>query len=215
MDAREDLPKISVETEQDWRRLQRNISTAFLDRLDLELESQGTSQDRETFLPHINQVSKASLVQTRCSERCQFLETLFAITRPNLRINGRTTEEPYDDDEEMEPFDEALDRHIWSLSDQRLKWDREIGGRRRTRPTEVEALVQGVYAQHRSVDMDIDATQKSHPPDLDDSQLDHEMEETFVNAVTMSAQLSQSISMQYERANRFTAVSSEVKTLKP
>ncbi|KAG1883136.1 hypothetical protein F4604DRAFT_1921041 [Suillus subluteus] len=200
MDAREDLPKISVETEQDWRRLQRNISTAFLDRLDLELESQGVSQDRESFLPHIN----------------QFLDTLFAITRPNLRINGRTAEEPYDDDdEEMEPFDEALDRHIWSLSDQRLKWDREIGGRRRTRPTEIEALVQGVYTQHRSVDMEIDAIQEPYLSGLDDSQLDPTMEETFVDAVTMSAQLCQSISMQYERANRFTAVSSEVKALKP
>jgi len=31
----------------------------------------------------------------------------------------------------------------------------------------------------------------------------------------MSAQLSQSISMQYERANRFSAVSTEVKALKP
>lgn len=194
MDAREDLPKISVETEQDWRRLQRNISTAFFDRLDLELESQGVGQDRELFLPHIN----------------QFLDTLFAITRPNLRINGRTTEEPCDDDDEkIEPFDEALDRHIWSLSDQRLKWDREIGGRRRTRPTEVEALVQGVYIQHRGVDMDVDANQESYLSDLDDSQLDLAMEETFLNAVTMSAQLSQSISMQYERANRLTAVSSD------
>jgi hypothetical protein len=189
-----------VETEQDWRRLQRNISTAFLDRLDLELESQGVSQDRESFLPHIN----------------QFLDTLFAITRPNLRINGRTTEEPYDDDDEgMEPFDEALDRHIWSLSDQRLKWDREIGVRRRTRPTEIEALVQGVYTQHRSVDMDIDANQESNVSDLDSSQHDPVTEETFVNAITMSAQLSQSISMQYERANRFAAVSNEVKALKP
>jgi hypothetical protein len=57
MDAREDLPKISVETEQDWRRLQRNISTAFLGRLDLELQSQGASHDIDTFLPHMNQVS--------------------------------------------------------------------------------------------------------------------------------------------------------------
>jgi len=80
MDAREDLPKISVETEQDWRRLQRNISTGFLGRLDMELQAQGASHDMDTF-------------------GFQFLDTLFAITRPNLRINGRTTEEPPEDDE--------------------------------------------------------------------------------------------------------------------
>ncbi|KAJ8592579.1 hypothetical protein M405DRAFT_859613 [Rhizopogon salebrosus TDB-379] len=198
MDAREDLPKISVETEQDWRRLQRNISTAFLGRLDLELQSQGASHDIDTFLPHMN----------------QFLDTLFAITRPNLRINGRTTEEPPEDDEEMEPFDEALDRHIWSLSDQRLKWDREIASRRRTRPAEVEMLVHEIHNQHRDVDV-VDTTQGSDPPDVDDHTLDPEVEETFVNAVAMSAQLSQSISMVYERANRFPAVASEVKALKP
>lgn len=67
----------------------------------------------------------------------------------------------------MEPFDEALDRHIWSLSDQRLKWDREIGGHRRTRPTEVEAMIQEVYTQHHGVDIDIDANQESCLSDLD------------------------------------------------
>ena len=74
----------------------------------------------------------------------QFLETLFDVARPNLRINGRTTEEPsevVEEDDNMEPFDEALDRHIWSLSDQRLKWDKDIAERRRTRPREIEALI--------------------------------------------------------------------------
>ncbi|OAX33582.1 hypothetical protein K503DRAFT_700176 [Rhizopogon vinicolor AM-OR11-026] len=189
MDAREDLPKISVETEQDWRRLQRNISTAFLGRLDMELQAQGASHDMDTFLPHMN----------------QFLDTLFAITRPNLRINGRTTEEPPEDDEEMEPFDEALDRHIWSLSDQRLKWDREIAGRRRTRPMEIEALVQEIYGQHRDVDLD-DATQNSGPSDVYGFF-------PLPNSVFM--RFLQSISMVYERADRFAAVASEVKALKP
>jgi hypothetical protein len=63
--------------------------------------------------------------------------------------------------------------------------------------------------------MDIDANQESDVSDLDSSQHDPVTEETFVNAITMSAQLSQSISMQYERANRFAAVSNEVKALKP
>lgn len=58
MDAREDLPKISVETEQDWRRLQRNLSTAFVSRLDLELQSQGASHNRDAFLSYTDQVSK-------------------------------------------------------------------------------------------------------------------------------------------------------------
>ena len=84
----------------------------------------------------------------------QFLETLFDVARPNLRINGRTTEEPseVEEDDNVEPFDEALDRHIWSLSDQRLKWDKDIAERRRTRPKDIEALL---LAQQNSDALDV------------------------------------------------------------
>ena len=62
MDAREDLPKVSIETEQDWRRIQRNLSNAFLERLDKELEARGWTGDKDELLPHANQVR-------RCQQR--------------------------------------------------------------------------------------------------------------------------------------------------
>ena len=55
----------------------------------------------------------------------------------------------------MEPFDEALDRHIWSLSDQRLKWDKEIADRRRLRPEDIEKLVKESLAQHDVCDVEM------------------------------------------------------------
>ena len=58
MDAREDLPKVSIETEQDWRRIQRNLSNAFLERLDRELETRGWTGDKDELLPHTNQVRR-------------------------------------------------------------------------------------------------------------------------------------------------------------
>ena len=58
MDAREDLPKVSIETEQDWKRIQRNLSNAFLERLDKELEARGRSGDKDELLPHANQVRR-------------------------------------------------------------------------------------------------------------------------------------------------------------
>ena len=51
MDAREDLPKVSIETEQDWKRVQRNFSNAFLERLDKELETRGRTGDRRIVTP--------------------------------------------------------------------------------------------------------------------------------------------------------------------
>lgn len=101
------------------------------------------------------------------------LDTLFDIARPNLRINGRTIDEPCGDEDgelttthlsfsyplftslDVEPFDEALDRHIWSLSDQRLKWDKEIADRRRSRPEDIEKLVMESLAQHHVYDLEV------------------------------------------------------------
>ena len=39
---------------------------------------------------------------------------------------------------EIEQFDEALDRRVWSLSDQRRRWDLEVATKRRTTPQEIE-----------------------------------------------------------------------------
>lgn len=58
---------------------------------------------------------------------------------------------------EIEPFDEALDRHIWSLSDQRLKWDREIARTRTEKPLEVESMLQDLFDRQCEAGMqDID-----------------------------------------------------------
>jgi hypothetical protein len=48
-----------------------------------------------------------------------------------------------DDDQ----FDEVLDRKVWSLSAQRLKWDLEIANKRRTMPKDVELLMQQLKEQ--------------------------------------------------------------------
>lgn len=52
-------------------------------------------------------------------------------------------------------FDEALDRHIWSLSDQCLKWDRQIAERRRIVPAQIEESLKEVLATRQQVVEDI------------------------------------------------------------
>ncbi|KAI9568416.1 hypothetical protein HD554DRAFT_766247 [Boletus coccyginus] len=200
MDAREDLPKVSIETEQDWRRIQQNLSAAFLARLDTELESHGQAGDREALLPHVH----------------QFLDTIFDIARPNLRINGRTSsaDEPCSDEDDVEPFDEALDRHIWSLSDQRLKWDKEIADRRRSRPQDVEKLVTESLAQHHACDVEM-LDESEARVDVSVKQVDSELQHMLLNAVSLAPQLLQTIKSQRGRADRIKSVSAEVKALKP
>jgi len=104
MDAREDLPKVSIETEQDWRRIQQNLSAAFFARLDAELESHGQPGDRDALLPHVYQVRRTRrgfLPECAKLSYVQFLDTIFDVARPNLRINGRTStaDEPCSDED--------------------------------------------------------------------------------------------------------------------
>jgi hypothetical protein len=70
---------------------------------------------------------------------------------------------------EIEPFDEALDRHIWSLSEQRLKWDREIAHTRTEKPREVENMLQDLFdRQHEAAMQDVDLVFEHQVEDKDD-----------------------------------------------
>ncbi|KAH7921479.1 hypothetical protein BV22DRAFT_728056 [Leucogyrophana mollusca] len=220
MDApREDLPRISFESLQDWKRVQNNLETALRARVDRELAARGLSSDEDKFLPHIS----------------QFLDAVSEIARPNLRINGRNFEDLPEDEDEFEPFDEALDRHIWSLSNQRLRWDREIATRRRGRPQEIATLLQQNFLQHRALEPDLSMDRPDDPDSHMDGKLVFakplrgnfllgslaapedqplEIEDTFSKSASMAAQLLQLIATQQERARGLKSVAGHIKSLK-
>jgi hypothetical protein len=70
----------------------------------------------------------------------------------------------------MEPFDEALDRRIWSLADTRLQWHKRIAEARRTIPSEIETNISKLHEQHK----ELDTASALHP--------DEDMEELTANA---------------------------------
>lgn len=47
---------------------------------------------------------------------------------------------------DVEPFDEALDRHIWSLADNRLNWHTNIAAARRTKPMAISSAIRDSFA---------------------------------------------------------------------
>src|SRR5689334_8741289 len=52
----------------------------------------------------------------------------------------------------MDPFDESLDRRIWSLADTRLQWHKRIAENRRTVPTEIRDTLASLLAAHQDLD---------------------------------------------------------------
>ena len=68
---------------------------------------------------------------------------------------------------DTDQFDESLDRRVWSLSDQRLKWDLEIAKKRRGIPHEVENLMGDLLEKQKEHNLSRD-TEGPQPMDEDD-----------------------------------------------
>ncbi|ETW85570.1 hypothetical protein HETIRDRAFT_242799, partial [Heterobasidion irregulare TC 32-1] len=131
---REEFPRVSVDTQQDWQRIRANFTQAVYARLDEQLALNNLTGQRSLFADHVQQL----------------IDATFDIARANVRVNGRNLEDLNGDGREVEIFDEALDRRIWSLSDQRLISEREIAIKRRTRPQEVVTLLEDLLQRQQA-----------------------------------------------------------------
>ncbi|KAI0350100.1 hypothetical protein OH77DRAFT_1103073 [Trametes cingulata] len=201
---REDLPRISVETLDDWRRIKRNYTIAALTALDDQLTPSTSSEDRELLLAHLH----------------RFIDRTFDMARPNIRVNGQNLEDINEDEEDMEPFDEGFDRHIWSLSDQSLRWDLQIARERRTKPEEIERQMRELLASQA----DLDAEEAAALDELDevDAQVVEEIpaeahqriEEIASQTFATVEELKQVVPVQLERSERVKTVAEEIKALK-
>lgn len=91
--SREDLPRVSVGTVQDWQRLEGNYKRATLSHLEEQILAKGLTGERDALLAHINQVG-TSVVRCRLFSRVifQFVDRTLKAARPNLRINGQNYE---------------------------------------------------------------------------------------------------------------------------
>ena len=54
--AREDVQRVSIDAVNDWKRIKSNFSSAAFAALDEILEVSGGSVDKNTLLPHVDQV---------------------------------------------------------------------------------------------------------------------------------------------------------------
>jgi hypothetical protein len=54
--GREDLPRITVDSISDWRRIQASYTASAIKQLDEQLAANGLSHEREAHLAHLNSV---------------------------------------------------------------------------------------------------------------------------------------------------------------
>jgi len=202
METREDLHRIAVGNVQDWQILCSNYRHATLASFQSQILAHGLNNETDTLLAHIN----------------QYIERTFSIARPNLRVNGQNLESLDENGREMEAFDETLDRRIWSLADNRIKWHTLIAERRRLVPIETERTVTTLLGHHHNLDDDalpalLDAEEEIAY--MQDDVQTKRIEQTLLETSAAVTELDQIISREYERVNRVKIVTTEVKSLKP
>ncbi|KAI8998973.1 hypothetical protein BD414DRAFT_454287 [Trametes punicea] len=201
---REDLPRISVETLDDWRRIKRNYTIAALTALDEQLSDGSSSEDREVLLAHLH----------------RFIDRTFEMARPNVRVNGQNLEDINEDEEDMEPFDEGFDRHIWSLSDQSLRWDLQIAKERRSKPEEIEKQMRELLASQAELDAEEAAALDEVAEE--DAQVEEDIppavrqriEEVASQTFAIVEELTQAVPVQLERSERVKTVADEIKAMR-
>ncbi|KAH9174257.1 hypothetical protein EDB89DRAFT_1884464 [Lactarius sanguifluus] len=152
-ESREEIPRISIDSLRDWHRMKSNFSNAVFELFDQRIRQNGLESERASFLPHLQ----------------QFINTTFEKAEPNVRINGKNFEEVKDGDDEVEPFDEALDRETWSLYNERLQCDLELATKRRKRPQEVANLLENLFKAQEAAMGEFDEPAEEEEDHLDPS----------------------------------------------
>jgi len=150
----------------------------------------------------------------------RFIDQTFKMAQPNLRINGLNYETLDSSEQNIEPFDESLDRRIWSLADTRLQWHKRIAETRRTVPVDIENSLMTLLKQDRAVlaeELAIGEEEYQAEQDVVDEPLPNfpQVEEGFQRTLALGEQLAQGIRTQDERITRSRDVEKEIKALKP
>ncbi|EIN08848.1 hypothetical protein PUNSTDRAFT_120406 [Punctularia strigosozonata HHB-11173 SS5] len=203
--TREDHQRISIDSVQDWKAMKQSYRSAARAQLDelLATSADVGAQHRELMLQHLN----------------RFVDDVFESTKPNIRVNGMKLEDVLEDEEDSEPFDEALDRHIWSLADQRMKWQQEVANKRRTVPGEVAELVDSLLERQRSADAepalaDEDVAVDSEPEVEGELGIPPEAEFRFKLTTTLAGELEQELPLQRQRSERVQDVARTLRSRK-
>ncbi|KAJ3480358.1 hypothetical protein NLI96_g8410 [Meripilus lineatus] len=202
---REELPRIAVDTLQDWQRVKASYTSTALAEFEKRVASR-TPAEKDALKVHLYKM----------------IERTFEMCKPNLRINGKNYEDMNEDEEGIEPFDESFDRHIWSLSDQSLNLDGEVARERREEPEKMHALMQTILEKQNAVDEkeaeDIMQVEDNELRKAESDVPDQVYENTEAVArqiYAITEELQQSVTAQLERSQRLTEVAAEIKSLKP
>ncbi|KAJ7287306.1 hypothetical protein C8J57DRAFT_582209 [Mycena rebaudengoi] len=201
MDSRDhdhELPRISIPSMQVWLGVKSQYGKA----MEAEVEKYARENNLSTAQRN------ATLEEARA-----LCEKTFEIAQHNIRVNGRDFDSLQSHEQDAEPFDEALDRQIWSLASTRLQWHRKIAELRRETPVAVERSLQELFTDYEKLDREeLDASDSDLEENSEGSEINVDGE-VFGQITAATSELRQTIPSQHERSERSRTVEPSLKRL--
>ncbi|KAG9017177.1 hypothetical protein FRB90_001443 [Tulasnella sp. 427] len=141
-----DQSRICVESIDEWNRVKQNFTDSMVQLLNKKFGT-GTSAEKAALLAHL----------------MQWRDRTFELAKPNVRINGINMEEFVEEEEEqeLEPYDEVLDRRLWTHFSESLAWQHTLALRRRHEPVNAQNFIEDLLLRERQFE------EENTPPYLD------------------------------------------------
>ncbi|KAG9100299.1 hypothetical protein FRC06_004277 [Ceratobasidium sp. 370] len=131
--SRDEIPRIALNSLDDWERIQRDFAAAVQEVMDATLADRDpiSDEDKALLVKHLQRWQTDS----------------FNMAKANITVNGQDLENYVPEPEETEPFDELLVRRRQALTEEQLVWDKTLADRRRKAPREVERVMEDLLAR--------------------------------------------------------------------
>ncbi|KAJ7169076.1 hypothetical protein C8R43DRAFT_982175 [Mycena crocata] len=200
----DEVPRISIPSMRVWLRIKaeyvKAVEAKLAEKLAHHPAANGfTAQQKNNLLLHAK----------------EYAENTFKIAQHNIRVNGRDFDSLQPHEQDAEPFDEALDRRVWSLASTRMQWHVKTAEKRRGAPLDLVNTIQELLTEHERLDAELsDAVSDAEEDSIEGPEFNLDQEVLGeISAVT--GELNQIISTQHERAERSRIVEAEYRALKP
>ncbi|BEJ13543.1 hypothetical protein CspHIS471_0307170 [Cutaneotrichosporon sp. HIS471] len=210
MQEQDQIPRVTVERQVDWLRVQENVNASLKQSLEDRLRTLPPDQARR-----LRPKLEVELNAIR--------DRMWEMTKPNLRVNGFNYEEYV---ETTEPFDEALDRTLWPLNAERVDWVCKVNNLRRKKPDETAGVLEDMevrrdgltWAPSEEQEADLkqaieDAQREVRAEDYPPPPRYGEVVDTFRKVVDNVSELVKTAPQQLERAERVHQVREEISRL--
>ncbi|KAJ7188468.1 hypothetical protein C8R46DRAFT_21203 [Mycena filopes] len=193
-----ELPRISIPSMRVWLGIKAKFSK--------EVKARVEKYAKDHKLPAQRKNAMLKNAET-------YVEDTFKMAQSNIRVNGRDFDSLQPHEQDAEPFDEALDRQIWALASNRLKWHHKIAVERRETPVNLENSLHQLLEEHEVLDAEADETADPEDEMMSDGpQLD--VDEKVVGLIlAATGELAQTLPGQQERSERSRVVEAEFKAL--